>query len=114
MSEFYILSLKWTRRRDGLITWWRPENNGYCYRLEEAGRYSADDVARLPNYYNDGEHTAAIPCGDVDAVSVRVADARSNALDARNPDERVVEFRHMLKFRPRKTKAMMNAERERR
>lgn len=113
MSEFYTLSLKWTRKRDGLITWWRPANNGYSYRLEDAGRYSADDIARLPSYYNDGEHTKAIPCANVDAVSVRVADARSNALDARSLDDRVVEYRHMLKFRPRKTKAM-KAESERR
>ena len=113
MSEFYILSLKWTRRSDRLITWWWPENNGYCYRLEEAGRYSADAVAGDPNYYDNGVTTKAVPCEDVDALAIRVGDAVSPKLTERSPDDRVVEYRHMLKFRPRKTKAM-KAESERR
>lgn len=59
---FFILSLKWTRRPDQLATWWRPDNQGYCWDLRQAGRYTKVEVREHVDYYNSGCATVAIPC----------------------------------------------------
>lgn len=68
---FYILSLKWTRRED-CITWWRPESSGYTWLLEQAGKYTEDDVLRRAGYLNDGESTMAVPCEVAEQFASRV------------------------------------------
>ncbi len=37
---YYIVSLKHTHRVDKYITLWRPDNCGYCYAQDQAGKYS--------------------------------------------------------------------------
>ena len=67
MEEFFVLSLKWS---DGMMaTWWKPNDSGYTYSLEEAGRYSREAVEDKANYYNDGETTLAIPVEKALAMS---------------------------------------------
>jgi hypothetical protein len=105
MNEYYILSLNHSRKRDRLLTWWRPNDSDYCYRLEWAGKYTKEQVEKRATYYNDRVHTVAIPREIVDALAIQVRDARSPYLDETNPGDHVVEYRHILKFRPRKTKA---------
>jgi hypothetical protein len=68
--DFYILSLKWTR--GDVLMWWRPKNSGYTVFLESAGKYTAEQVAADPAYYNDGVDTAAVPAATVDAASGRL------------------------------------------
>lgn len=101
-AVYYVLSLKWSKRRDGLLTWWRPNNNGYCYRLEEAGRYTAEQIEAKRNYYDDGENTRAIPCANVDAMAIRVGEYAGRALDRRDLEQRVVSYKHLRTLtRPR-------------
>jgi hypothetical protein len=71
VTDYYILSLKWTRRED-CITWWQPDASGYTRVLEFAGRYSEEDVKRRASYLNNGENTVAIRCDIVDRFASRV------------------------------------------
>lgn len=66
-DEFYILSLRWTKEE--VVTWWCANNSGYTSVLSNAGRYSRADVEAKASYYNNGEHTIAIPCDEVDKVA---------------------------------------------
>ncbi len=95
-TDYYIISLKWTKRADCLISFWGPKAAGYVYRLEIAGRYTAEEIAAKPDYYNDGERTIAVPCTDVERFAIRVGDAESKNLDVdRDVDQRVVAFKHL-------------------
>lgn len=79
-QNFYILSIKWTN--GDLCCWWGPKNCGYTTTLEDAGKYSAEEIADHPRYYNDGESTRAIPCGVVEARAKRTVRADLGALIA--------------------------------
>ena len=70
MSEFYIVSVKWSRRTDKYITFWRPDDKGYAYPLSWSGKYSADNVMAHLGYYNNGDDTIAVPVEIVDPLSV--------------------------------------------
>jgi hypothetical protein len=61
---YLILSLKWS---DGLdkLNWWGPDNSGYCYDIDKAGRYDAIEITKKPNYYDNDETTRAVPVDDV-------------------------------------------------
>lgn len=61
MSEYLILSKKWSRAGDVWLTFWRPDNAGYCFSLECAGRYSEAAVLADPGYYDNGDSTYAVP-----------------------------------------------------
>lgn len=67
---YYILSLKWTRKREPYVSFWRPNNAGYCWPLEWAGVYTSEQIADAPRYYNDGENTLAVPVGVVEGLTV--------------------------------------------
>jgi hypothetical protein len=69
MREFYILSLKHTRAPHKLVTWWRPNNAGYCWHLPQAGRYTEAQVSDKLFYYNSGCGTIAVPCDMADALA---------------------------------------------
>lgn len=62
MDEFFILSLKWTRGSP--VTWWRPDNAGYTTDLQNAGRYSRQEVEAHRSYYDNKTDTLAVPCSD--------------------------------------------------
>lgn len=72
MSDYYILSLRWTRSGEEMLTWWGPKNSGYVLSLDNAGKYSADTVAAARSYYDNRETTIAIPCEVADKHSSRV------------------------------------------
>ena len=63
-GTYLILSLKWS---DGLkkLNWWGPDNNGYCYDIDKAGRYTAEQVTENSDYYDNDETTRAVPLTDV-------------------------------------------------
>lgn len=68
MTDFYIVSLKHTRREHRYITFWRPDDAGYSYPLSWSGRYSEVNVRGNPGYYNNGHSTIAVPCSVVDPL----------------------------------------------
>lgn len=67
MSQFYILSLKWTKKAEPYVTFWGPNNGGYRWALCEAGRYAEDQIEH--DYHNDGTNTLAVPCDVVDRLA---------------------------------------------
>jgi hypothetical protein len=56
---FYILSLKHTKIDDAFMTLWRPDNSGYCWGLEAAGKYE-----KPVHDYHDNETNQPIPIND--------------------------------------------------
>lgn len=75
MTEYFILSLKWTSPDDHYITFWHPNNAGYTWALERAGRYDEALIASHASYYNNADSTLAVP------VDVAVTLAESATLD---------------------------------
>lgn len=57
-DDFFIVDLRneWAKRP--LITFWRPDNAGYCYPLSWAGIYSRESVEQGGTYYTlfSGRH----------------------------------------------------------
>jgi hypothetical protein len=97
---FYLLSIAHTKSFDGVLTFWGPNSSGYVFRLERAGRYSADQIAKHPDY--NGDRTRAVPCDVVDALAIRVGAARGRGVDpAEGPEDHVVDFRHFGTLRRR-------------
>jgi hypothetical protein len=70
MSDFYIVSVKHTKREDKYITLWRPDDKGYCYRTEFAGKYSAERITAHLSYYHTG-YDVAVPCEVLDAIAMQ-------------------------------------------
>lgn len=70
MADFYIVSLKHTRREHAYITVWRKDNCGYAWPLSWAGKYSAQQVDENPEYYHNGRSTLAVPCDLLDNLAV--------------------------------------------
>ena len=60
--EYYIFSFKHTNKKDKYFTLWRPNNKGYCYPLQAAGRYT-----ELINGYhcNDYGENIAVPLNEI-------------------------------------------------
>ena len=80
-QEFYILSLKHSHKRDGMLTWWNPSNMGYTFYLQNAGKYTLEQVTAEPDYYNNGDETLAIPCDKVEKwVSIQYGPDELEAL----------------------------------
>lgn len=48
----YIISKKWTGRKDAFLTLWRPNNSGYCFSDELAGKYTDEKIASNKEYYH--------------------------------------------------------------
>lgn len=98
-DEFFVVSLKWSRRSDGLIALWAPADAGYCFQLEQAGRYTTKQVTENASYYN-GDVTLAIPCAELVKVAMPVHKYHGNALDRyRSESEHVVSYRHLTALR---------------
>ena len=70
MSDFYVISLKHTPKRDRYITFRRPEDKGYCWKLSRAGKYTSAQVIAHLGYYNSGCSNIAVPCAVVDAMTI--------------------------------------------
>ena len=69
---YIVISLKHTRRRDKAVTLWRPDDRGYCWRLEWAGRYPEQQVLGRLGYYNSGCSNIAVPAELVEHLSCEV------------------------------------------
>lgn len=69
MSDYYIISLNHTAKRDAYICFWRPSNAGYCWPLSWAGRYSEAVIKEHLYYYNNGYCSLAVRCDAIDAIS---------------------------------------------
>lgn len=65
MGEMFIMSVKWTKKPDPYITFWGPDDSGYLWPIEEAGRYTEDHVRINMGYYHDGSRTLAVPVAAV-------------------------------------------------
>jgi hypothetical protein len=59
--DMIIMSVKHTQRRDKYITFWRPDDKGYCWALENAGRYPDTHVRQHLGYYDSGCSNVAVP-----------------------------------------------------
>jgi len=60
MTEYFVLSIKHTKKTDAYISLWRPGNAGYCWPLPWAGIYTYRAVDKEPDYYNNGTDTIAV------------------------------------------------------
>jgi len=70
MTDFYIVSTRHTRRDAHYITFWRPNDSGYCWALSWAGKYSREAIEARQGYYLSGESTFAVPCAVADAIGM--------------------------------------------
>lgn len=69
-QQYYVISVKHSHKRDRYITFWRPDDRGYCYRLSSAGKYGRERVMAHLGYYNSGCSNIAVPVDVVDAMTV--------------------------------------------
>lgn len=72
-SEFYVVSVRHTRRTSAHVSFFRPNATGYAYPLSWAGRYSAEEIEAHLDYYNNGFDTIAVPCDVVHAIATAPA-----------------------------------------
>ncbi|MCP1649445.1 hypothetical protein [Pseudomonas nitroreducens] len=72
MTEFIVISVKHTKRRHKAITLWRPDDRGYCWTLERAGRYEEPRVLEHLGYYNSGCTNIAVPLTLVEQLAGEV------------------------------------------
>lgn len=70
MNKYYIVSVKHTRKTDPYITFWRPDNAGYCYALSWAGQYDEATVKAKPDYYNNLEDSFPVPVAIVAPLAI--------------------------------------------
>lgn len=90
----YILSLKHSPIGNEAV-WWRPNAAGYTTKLEDAGKYSDEQVSKNPMYFNNGTTSQAIPVFSVELVAHKsvswdiVAGYRSKSLRANIPKVRL-------------------------
>lgn len=71
MPDYYIVSLNHTDKKDRYITFWRPNNAGYCWPLSWAGKYPESLIKESKTnlyYYNNGKCSLAVRCDVVDSL----------------------------------------------
>ena len=67
---FYVESLK---KSDTLCKVWRGlEGRGYVYSLENAGKFTQDEIDEHSNCYNNGITERAILCEKVEKEAVKI------------------------------------------
>jgi hypothetical protein len=69
---FYLATFK-DGRSKGVMTWWGPDNAGYTPYLEQAGIYTAEQIAAEPTYY-DNEYTVPVPASFLSGRDSRQVD----------------------------------------
>jgi len=77
-EEYYILSRKWTARKDENLTWWGPNQQGYVYDIDKAGTYSKETAFSICL----GAHGSSIPVSvdDVNRLATRMVFKSTEAL----------------------------------
>jgi len=68
-QSYFVISVHHTQRTDKYILLWNPNDAGYCYRTEVAGRYSKEQILKSPHYYNSGERNVAVPVKVLENIS---------------------------------------------
>ena len=58
-GTYLILSLKWSDGKDYLV-FWGPDNGGYTSDIDAAGRYTAEQIMKSPDYYDNNDSTRAV------------------------------------------------------
>jgi hypothetical protein len=71
--NYLILSLKWSPSIAGYAVWWGPDDCDYTEDMNQAGRYTQEQVDKKPGYYNNGRTTFAIPEEEAMAKAKAVA-----------------------------------------
>jgi hypothetical protein len=74
MSDYYVISVHHTHKRNRYILLWRPDDKGYTFRTSTAGRYAEEAVRAHLGYYNAGINIA-VPAHVVDAMTVMTTPA---------------------------------------
>lgn len=70
MNKYYIVSIKHTHKADQYISLWRPDNAGYCYSLEWAGKYDEALIREKPDYYNNLEDSFPVPIAVAQSIAI--------------------------------------------
>lgn len=111
---FYLLSLAHSKRRDGVVLWHQPKFLDYTYRLEQAGKFTAAEVAS-----RDDDRNLPVPVEVVDALAELAGAVMAPGMDGdatsgdRDPAHHVVRFEYVqaLKARRRRANAPTEARR---
>lgn len=88
-TEYYVISLAHTHRKDKYITLWRPDNKGYCWPLPLAGTY----LGYQHGYHNN--FPEIIPIHVTQAATLRLIKDDQNRLCIANTPknrEKIKEF----------------------
>lgn len=73
-KDYFIFSTKWTNPGRGqkklnydkyVKIWWGPNNSGYTYDINDAGRYTGLQILQSFNYYCQDGETYPILCDEV-------------------------------------------------
>lgn len=110
--EYLLWSPKHTHSSHCFMTFWGPNNAGYVFRMDWAGRYAEADVAAAPSYYDSGYGAVAVPAEFVLARAVPSMEESGEALRVLNtPAMRQKIIRAAARARrARQEKAPANAE----
>ena len=60
-NDYLVLALD---RCDDVLCWWRPNDCGYTIFIEDAGRYTEEQITKKASYYDNGE-ALAVPLREV-------------------------------------------------
>jgi hypothetical protein len=82
--EYLIMSVKHTRPGDRWITFWRPNDAGYAYRMDWCGRYPEATVRAHSGYYDSIGNTFAVPADYVLPRAIESSDGSGRGLRVPN------------------------------
>lgn len=68
-DQFYIVNLSHHDKKKDYLTFWRPEDKGYCYPLSWSGKYSRAQIDTQLDYYHNGGSNIAVSCAVIDSMT---------------------------------------------
>lgn len=79
--KFYLLSLK--HSAGDFLTWWRPDERGYCWSLDAAGLYTEEQAKKIEGQstFNGARSVVAVPEDVAKAMSYRVVEIGMTTLE---------------------------------
>jgi hypothetical protein len=69
LKQYYIISLRHTSKGDTALLFFGPNNNGYTYQRDRAGRYSYEDAVKYSS-----EDSPMVECEKVDPFWMNAVD----------------------------------------
>ncbi|TCK44022.1 hypothetical protein B0G84_2370 [Paraburkholderia sp. BL8N3] len=66
--KFYVVSVKWSKRDEPHVIFWRPDAKGYSCPLPWSGLYDESEIRAHLGYYNTGCDAIAVLASAVDAL----------------------------------------------